>query len=154
METKWIKQVPKKISAFVWRASLGRLPCREVLDQMYLDLHTKLCTQCESTVDSVDHALVSCHEVNILWKDLHKWWGIRGDGITTLHEILNTKARTKGDATRSGKSAAVVWSFLYLIWTHRNHIVFKGDNRKLSYRFFDSNFIALNGLCEERWNRR
>ena len=92
----------------VWRAKVGRLPCHGVLDKMGMDLNTKLRPRCESAVESMDHALVSCHEVNNLWKDVYKWRGIRGDGITTLYDVLKIEDRIEGDEARSMILAVVV----------------------------------------------
>lgn len=61
--TKWSRIIPKNICIFIWRARIGRIPCRMVLDRMGLDLDSELCPRCGETTETVDHALVSCSEV-------------------------------------------------------------------------------------------
>ena len=65
--TKWLKIVPKKICIFMWRVRLGRIPCRDNLDRMGIDLNSTLCPRCGDEVETIDHALVTCPEVKRLW---------------------------------------------------------------------------------------
>lgn len=60
VETIWVKTIPKKISIFIWRARLGRLPCRSVLDSMGIDLNSTLCPRCGNDIETIDHALTNC----------------------------------------------------------------------------------------------
>ena len=56
-ETKWTKAIPKKIEILLWRGTLGRIACREVLDKMGIDLDTTFHPRCALKVQLVDRAL-------------------------------------------------------------------------------------------------
>ena len=55
--TIWLKSIPKKICIFLWRAKLGRLPSRSVLDKMRVDLDSTICPRCEREMETIEHAL-------------------------------------------------------------------------------------------------
>ena len=63
---KWIKSIPKKISIFIWRVMIDRLPSRSYLDKIGIDLDSSLCPRCESEMESVNHALFSCEKVKFI----------------------------------------------------------------------------------------
>ena len=63
--TLWLKSIPSKISIFLWREKLARLPTRSVLDKVGVDLDSVLCPRCTNEV--VDHVIVRCGKVKTLW---------------------------------------------------------------------------------------
>ena len=68
VKTRWSKAIPTKIAVLIWRARCGRLPSREMLDKMGIELNSTLCPRCSSEVETVNHAIVTCEEVNKIWK--------------------------------------------------------------------------------------
>ena len=127
----------KKVCIFIWRVSWSRIPCREILDRMGIDLNSLLCPRCGEVVESIDHALVTCSEVIKIWELVGKWWKKRIDGVTTVHDLLQ-------EANQSIK-----WVFLYLIWMHRNALVFSGLKTNLL-----GTFVELQRSAFERITRR
>ena len=72
----------------------------------------------------MDHALVGCPEVKEVWTEEGRWWNVDVQGCETLRDSVQI-----GDSM-SGRDVDI-WSwiksgFLYLIWSNRNYMVFKG----------------------------
>lgn len=86
--TSWLKLVPRKICIFIWRVKKGRIPSRTILDNMGIDLDSVLCPRCKEYPESVDHALVSCPEVNSLWKAVGKWWKKNLENVQTIDDFF------------------------------------------------------------------
>lgn len=131
-ETRWSRLLSKKISIFIWRVCLGRLSCRGVLDRMGLDLHSTLCPRCGDELESVDHTLMKCKDVNLVWKEFCKWWNLPRSDFVSAVEIVGQVQKTGGSVTIEEVRTATLWSVLYQIWNHRNQIVFKDDKRKIN----------------------
>ena len=74
-------------------------------------------------METIDHALVTCSEVSKIWELVGKWWKKRIDGVTTVHDLLQEANPPVND---DAVWTAVKWVFLYLIWMHRNALVFSG----------------------------
>ena len=141
--TVWSNSVPKKVCIFFWRAKLGKLPSRSVLDKIGVDLDSSLCLRCGEGVETVEHALVTCEEIKTLWRMVGRWWGVDVENSTTLHDLLEA-GKQRGDKDKGNRRwGAVVWSFSYLIWANRNKRVFGGINGLISEHFFDFQLKAF-----------
>ncbi|KAI3771839.1 hypothetical protein L6452_03008 [Arctium lappa] len=91
-ETKWLKEVPKKVNIFMWRARLGRLPCKEVLDKIGMDLPSILCPRCQKMVETVNHALVECEEVAKIWEGVTRWWKVHSETTGSFNGLVESNA--------------------------------------------------------------
>ncbi|XP_071705014.1 uncharacterized protein [Rutidosis leptorrhynchoides] len=67
--------VPKKVEVFIWRAKRVRLPVLSELDKRGIDLHSVLCPLCDKDVETVDHSILSCSHVWVIWERVREWWG-------------------------------------------------------------------------------
>lgn len=123
--------VPKFFGIFMWRIRQGRIPCRAVLDKMGMDIPSVLCPRCEKEVETIDHALVKCQEGHKIWKEMFRWWKIDKDRFDSLNEVLVHPNSAGGNGFHPSRWTDAVWTFLYLIWGHRNSIVFKRGNKRL-----------------------
>ena len=137
LPTKWSKLIPGKVCIFVWRVRLGRIPSHEILDKRGIDLDSVLCPRCDDEIESINHALVTCPEVKIIWRQLGKWWKQNMDGVASIQDILqddNSRVDTRENVS---VWSAVKWAALFLIWSHRNEIVFKGSNGSIVDKLFE-----------------
>ncbi|KAJ9565161.1 hypothetical protein OSB04_001127 [Centaurea solstitialis] len=136
-ETVWLSIVPKKVNVFLWRLRLGRIPTRVALDNMGIDLDLCLCPRCGLEVEDLDHTLLKCGEVKLLWSRVGKWWNKSLTGIDSVAQLLQEDA----DLVRIYKGKAwwvgVKWVFLYLLWSHRNRLVFHNDKKRLDECFYE-----------------
>ncbi|KAJ9538630.1 LOW QUALITY PROTEIN: hypothetical protein OSB04_031363 [Centaurea solstitialis] len=135
LETSWIKEVPKKVSIFVWKLRQKKLPVRAVLDQLGMDLHSLLCPRCEGEVETIDHAFVFCEEG--LWKEVFKWWRCGEVTVNSIDDLLSFQDDTWSSERVKLKWKAMLWSFLYLLWRNRNKVVFEKGVKKIALVFGD-----------------
>ncbi|KAJ9555354.1 hypothetical protein OSB04_009968 [Centaurea solstitialis] len=122
--TRWDKSIPAKVNVFFWRASLGGLPCREVLDKRGLDMDSILCPRCNRDIETVSHALVSCEKVKALWLLVGKWWNLDVSNTGTLQDLLLTAVRSGSNSKGTARWEATIRCVAYLVWCNRNNWVF------------------------------
>ncbi|KAJ9553900.1 hypothetical protein OSB04_017945 [Centaurea solstitialis] len=164
--TLWDSFLPKKVNLTLWRTLytifllnesfcsprfLGRyrrIPTRVVLDKMGIDLDSVLCPRCGEEVEELDHVLLNCGEVKSLWTRIGRWWNKSMVGIDSVSHLLQEDA----DLLRNNKSKAwwvgVKWVFLYLLWSHRNRIVFDNKKTGLGDYFFEWQRLAFEWISK------
>ena len=136
-ETSWSKLLPKKIAILIWRVKLGRIPCRETLDRMGIDIHSTLCPRYSKEVETIDHAFFQCEEVSRMWRGVARWWNRDLGRVNSVENLLATCDETGESLHQSRLWKETVWAFVYLVWIHRNQIVFDAYQRKLDDLFFE-----------------
>jgi len=111
-------------------------------------LHSILCPRCGETVESPDHALVTCPEVKELWKLVGKWWKKNLD-VGTIHELLQENNSGVNSREISSIWPNVKWAIMYLLWAHRNILVFKGkEKRNLRELFLEWQRVIFDWLTK------
>ncbi|KAJ9542129.1 LOW QUALITY PROTEIN: hypothetical protein OSB04_028635, partial [Centaurea solstitialis] len=101
LETSWIKEVPKKVSIFVWKLRQQKLP-QFSINSLGVDLHSTLCPRCDDTIETNGHALLSCEDVRELWKEMFKWWGCELGNINSAEELLSFQDSVWGSERTNG----------------------------------------------------
>ena len=81
--TIWLSGLPNKLNVFLWRAKRGRLPTREALDKLGIELDTTLCPRCGKEVETVNHALFACDKLRNLWRLVGRWWKIEVEPLNS-----------------------------------------------------------------------
>ncbi|XP_071714035.1 uncharacterized protein [Rutidosis leptorrhynchoides] len=119
--------VPKKVEIFVWRAKRERIPVLSELDKRGIDLHSTLCPLCESHVESISHALLSCEHAREIWRKTREWWGFDSANLA-FDNFLCGLAPSSCSELGVKVWQAVEWITCYLIWRNRNQKVFKRAN--------------------------
>ncbi|XP_071716781.1 uncharacterized protein [Rutidosis leptorrhynchoides] len=128
MTTLRNKLIPQKVSLFIWRTRLKRIPVRVELDKRGVDLDSVLCPLCSDAPESVEHAMFSCAKVREIWDGIARWWGCN------LPLNLDFDSLFAGNFV-SGFSGAqkelwntVIWVSGYFIWKNKNQKVFAKDS--------------------------
>ncbi|KAJ9535792.1 hypothetical protein OSB04_un001049 [Centaurea solstitialis] len=98
--TKWMKIIPKKVCIFIWRVGLDRIPSRANLDKLGVELNSLLCPRCGEMVESMDHALVTCSEVKMVWNRVGTWWGKNLETVSSAQELLNEQSANSSGARK------------------------------------------------------
>ncbi|GJX02450.1 putative RNA-directed DNA polymerase, eukaryota, reverse transcriptase zinc-binding domain protein [Tanacetum coccineum] len=122
-ETKWCRIVPRKVNVFMWRLKCGRIPVRTLLDNIGMDLHSTLCPHCEEAIETIDHSMVRCKIVCLVWSSMCAWWNIGSFVASSVQDVLNLAGF--GPSKLRLYWEAVIWASLYLIWKARNNKVFR-----------------------------
>ncbi|CAI9285088.1 unnamed protein product [Lactuca saligna] len=90
----WSKLIPLKVSGFIWRALLGRIPVADTLATRRIIIPNNLCPLCNKETKTVDHILVTCEysrEVQywiLKWCGIEKEWVRKCEGIHRLRSYL------------------------------------------------------------------
>ncbi|XP_071712198.1 uncharacterized protein [Rutidosis leptorrhynchoides] len=89
VETLRNKLVPKKVEVFVWRDRRKRLPTLVELDKRGIDLHSVRCPICDDDIETVDHSLLLCKHVIVIWNKVFMWWGGGNFNPRNMGELLS-----------------------------------------------------------------
>ena len=76
LDTKvcWNSWVPRKVNVCVWRTSLDRLPSRVNLIARGVNIPSSLCLFYETEAESLDHCLIRCPRIILLWRKVWRLW--------------------------------------------------------------------------------
>ncbi|KAK7280954.1 hypothetical protein RIF29_08549 [Crotalaria pallida] len=74
----WFTLVPSKVSGFVWKLILGKVPTKEVLSYKGIlpNDDNLLCCFCNQHLECVDHLFLHCNFASSLWNGIYAWFGI------------------------------------------------------------------------------
>ena len=125
-----------------------------MLHKMGIDLDSILCPRCSSEVESMDHALYGCVELRRLWNAVAHWWNIDIRNVLKLSNLLEMSMDGVDGNSTPHLWEEVVWSFLYLIWSHRNRMVFERCNRKLEDQFLEFQRTSYEWIDQKMGNGR
>ena len=154
MGTTWLKEIPKKVNIFVWRAKLRRLPTRVVLDEIGVDLDSSLCPRCGTEVESVEHALITCGKVRKIWHLVGRRWRVDLGSKITINEIEEAGFDRRSNGKGSRLWTATIWSFLYFIWSNRNKCVFEKASTEIASLFLEFQLKSFDWVSRRDKNSK
>ncbi|KAJ9558860.1 LOW QUALITY PROTEIN: hypothetical protein OSB04_013474 [Centaurea solstitialis] len=147
--TVWAPFVPKKVNVFIWRLRRGRIPTRVALDKMGIDLNSVLCPRCGESIEDIDHAFIKCREVNRLWSRVGKWWNKPTSGVDSVAQFLQEDDNLIQSLKDKAWWVGVKWTFLYLLWSNRNRLVFENNRKSLDDCFFEWQRLSFEWLSNK-----
>ena len=144
----WKSKVLPRIQSFVWLCYHESIGVRECLNHRCMLLDTQ-CPLCHTSNESILHALRDCNLVKHIWNQLGENRVNRSFFSSNLQEWLEengTKQQVIGCHT-------IPWSTVFLfaiwlIWKHRNQVVFKEQRlnlnlaKEIARRALEYNFVA------------
>ncbi|MCH85302.1 heat-shock protein, partial [Trifolium medium] len=160
----WHPQVPLKVSIFAWRLLRDRLPTRvNLVTRGVLSPTAHTCVFGCVAAESAHHLFISCSIVGSLWDLVRSWIGISLVDFTTLHDhFVQFTVSTGGSRARRSFLQFIWLSCVWVIWTERNHRLFKGstgtpylllDKIKLfSFRWLKTTSITLASNYHSWWS--
>ncbi|GKB16180.1 hypothetical protein Tco_0850103, partial [Tanacetum coccineum] len=89
----------------------GRIPVREELDKIGIDLDTLLCP---------------CNLAMSVWEKIFKWWKVGNVNAFSIGDLFNSNGNVDIPNHSYRVWQAVIWTCAYYIWKERNSRVFKG----------------------------
>lgn len=122
---KWIREVPIKVTGFIWRAMQKRIPSLCALRDRGLDLDSVMCSYCLADVEDSDHILLSCLFARAFWDWVLKWCGIPMVQASTIGELTGYLADFVKDKDRKNNIVAICYGKLWWIWKVRCKRVLK-----------------------------
>lgn len=129
----WNNCAPPKVKFFGWLAWLGKVKTSSYLQRIgILDKAANVsCVFCQNEVESVNHILLFCPFVWLLWSQIMKWWGVQWVMPNSVEGLLQWWSFCK-----MKKLEKVIWkvvplAVLWSTWKHRNDCVFNGSQPNL-----------------------
>ncbi|CAI9295967.1 unnamed protein product [Lactuca saligna] len=125
----WIKEVPIKVTCFVWRAKLGRIPTTSALSTRGISLPSTSCCQCGHNDENDIHVLVQCPFAKTVLKEIFHWCQIVLVDFQSVNEVLDYASNWGNCPKKKRRLMAIRYGTLWSIWKTRNERVF--NNRKM-----------------------
>lgn len=128
--------MPLKVTVFLWRARLNRLPTEDNLKKRRINIQNRLeeCVLWKEEPEILDNLLFKCMAVKQIWNHYYAWLGIVSAMQATLeehyrqHYIIYLNAKVN-------KRWRVLWCvIIWRVWNTRNNVLFKGaplDNEQV-----------------------
>ena len=146
----WKRGVPSKIKVFAWLALLGRVNTCDLLQKWrpYMCFSPSWCVLCKDHGEDIDHILLHCKFVRLLWNRL---FGFMGVLPRRWAEAVNIKWSFK----QSGSKFKCIWRLLLMAvawstWLERNKRVF--DDRYSSPEEVWNYCVFIVGLWAKALN--
>ncbi|GLT47053.1 hypothetical protein SLA2020_207750 [Shorea laevis] len=122
----WNQYVPSKVSVFIWRLLLNRLPSKDnLILRGVKDLSNSNCVLCGAEMEDINHLFAKCRKVQLLWSKICFWWGfsfVPPDNASLL--ILQLCSLPDSNKARNCW-IPIVLATAWLIWYSRNGAIFR-----------------------------
>ncbi|PWA39473.1 reverse transcriptase domain, Reverse transcriptase zinc-binding domain protein [Artemisia annua] len=129
----WNPLIPRKVNIFVWRAVLDRLPVLTKIDTRGIDIPTVLCPLCEEVPESLDHILIACPKVKLIWRKCFSWWGVKfPDGGMDFTDVINGSFCQHISSHLHKVFQGVCFVTMWAVWKLRNKMVHSRVEDKLA----------------------
>ena len=128
-------RVPTKVCFFAWEAMWGRVLTLDRLQRRGLQLPNR-CFLCGCEEESVNHILIHCTVVRVLWDIVFGLVDVKWVFPETVKEVL---VSWRGSFV--GKKRKKIWDAIPLcifwtVWKERNRLAFRGVERSEVKEFF------------------
>ncbi|MQM15799.1 hypothetical protein Taro_048758 [Colocasia esculenta] len=116
----WRPQTPIKVKVLIWRISLGRLPTRDRLLRLFLELPS-MCVLCGVDEEIMDHLFVGCTYARMVWEEVAATTSVHIPPVDDVHSFL-LKWRRRWPL----KGANTIWwlilhAMLWMLWREISH---------------------------------
>lgn len=125
----WKVGVPSKVTAFVWKALLDRIPTRlnlEIRHCLPPDIGTN-CVWCEVGVETTSHIFLHCDLVRNVWMKLMEWLDF--NFIMPPNLFIHWECWSGGAwNNRIRKGLRMIWqAAIWVMWKARNNCIFNNE---------------------------
>ncbi|GJV43554.1 RNA-directed DNA polymerase, eukaryota, reverse transcriptase zinc-binding domain protein [Tanacetum coccineum] len=111
----------------IWKVSLNRLATRPNLSVCGVDIPSLSCPFCDSVNEDVEHVLINCKMVSLVWKKVWSWWNLPLPSVIylsfSISDIANGNIKTHGCSNVAKAINEVFQISLWAIWNWRNRFV-------------------------------
>lgn len=148
----WNNLVPRKVNILAWRVAHRKLPTKENLGKIGLVVELR-CKICGGGPEDVDHVFVKCPLAIEVWHEVQRWWYCLGEIPSNTLDLLQSKKEFIGPARLGDVNEAVIYIFMWVIWSFRNKNLFQNEIK--SQLELVSAIQSLSHLwINARWPRR
>ncbi|KAD3066596.1 hypothetical protein E3N88_34476 [Mikania micrantha] len=125
----WNSWVIRKVSTFVWRACMDRIPTMEALCRRGVVVASTLCPSCGMVEETVDHLFAKCEVPKAIWWQICRWVKIPIPiSFASVGEMLDFANENGGEGNMKKVIKLIFHATIWRIWLARNDKVFKGIN--------------------------
>jgi len=144
----WQKQVPLKVSVFVWRFLRNQLPTKDNLLCMRIIHHDDMsCIGGCGSSETADHLLFRCDHFGMVWHLLFQWLGISFIAPAAVAAHLHQFGRYAGLQRSTHSFMTVIWmTTVWVIWKERNNKIFNQKNVDLHHLADNVKFLSFSWL--------
>ena len=126
IKTRWCTGVPRKVSIFVWRVRLQRIPTRVALSGKCLEISSILCPICGLASESIHHLFGRCEVAVSIWSLVFRWLQIPYRAVLDPDELLGWVDGCRITVNQKHILEAVICTTFWVIWRFRNDVVHGG----------------------------
>ncbi|XP_028106799.1 uncharacterized protein LOC114305857 [Camellia sinensis] len=129
----WNNFAPPKVKFFGWLAWLSKVKTSSFLYRIgILTGSANLsCVFCHEEVETVEHILLYCPFVWLLWSDIIHWWGLQWVIPGSVHGLLEWWSGCRMQKFEKKIWMVISLGTLWSTWKHRNDCVFNGSQPNL-----------------------
>jgi hypothetical protein len=132
-DVAWLKQVPLKVSVFVWRLIRNRLPTKDnFLRRRALHHDDITCVGGCGCPETSHHLFFRCGFFGGLWLHVYQWLGISFIPPDTVRENLHQFGNLAGLPRSTHSFLQAIWhACVWLIWKERNNMIFNHKTKEV-----------------------
>ncbi|KAJ9687212.1 hypothetical protein PVL29_015890 [Vitis rotundifolia] len=133
----WMERVPTKISFFAWEATWGKIWTLDRLQKRGWQLPNR-CFLCACEAESVNHILIHCTVVRVIWDLVLGLVGVKWVFPNTVKEVLYSWGGAFVGRKRKKLWNSIPCFIFWTVWKERNRLAFRGgdlDIQRLKYSF-------------------
>jgi hypothetical protein len=160
----WHKQVPLKISIFVWRLLRDRLPTKSnLVSRGIISPEHQFCVSGCGGVESAQHLFLSCSTFGSLWALVRSWIGFSAVDTHTLPAHFVQFTYSVGGLRARRSFLQLIWlACVWVMWNERNHRLFRNATnlvthllekvKMFSFRWLKSSHVTLASNYHTWWS--
>ena len=135
----WRSRIPLKIQVFLWLLLRRRLMTRSLRQQMVPNSLVE-CAMCGAILEDCDHLFARCPIAHAVWTSTR----VVRPRLSSLEDFLRSRAT---GPYRRGAEWQLIFATLWVIWNHRNEVVFRGRTPSADAIMHEAGGLVLS------WNR-
>jgi len=149
----WRKDVPLKVSVFVWRLFQNMLSSKtNLLHRGIIPYEASLCVSGCGQQESETHLFLSCHFFGQLWQLVRNWFGVYSADLSNIVDHFYQFATSSGYGKSRCSLMHLIWcACLWVLWKERNDRLFNSKENSpirllknvkiLSFWWFKAKFV-------------
>ncbi|XP_071709291.1 uncharacterized protein [Rutidosis leptorrhynchoides] len=155
--TTWLKSLPKKVNIFWWRFKRDALPVRCNLSARSIVEDSTTCPMCNSSSENIDHLFFGCTVALDVWRLIRVWLDCN---LPVFNCWMDVETWIEGASLSTSallRIQSIIVTTLWIIWRHRNGIVFNDIvisrcNLFDVIKFFAFRWLKNRGRVVSNWN--
>jgi hypothetical protein len=148
--TIWNRNIPKKVNIHVWRLLQDRLPTRDRLSRLGMDVPSSLCPCCDSSLEDSHHLFVNCLMASDLWRSITGWLDISHLDFTCSASLFDSVGSATLNLKKKCLVEGIIMAAWWVIWRFRNAKVFNRSAPNKSFLFDDVQLFAFDWFVHRR----